>query len=330
MLTVKRGFMPDSGILTHLNLPETNEDVRIDAGFIAGDTVSSHYDPMIAKLIVRAEDRTSAIQKLHAALEQYEIAGMATNIEFIKKVCQTPAFIAGDVETGFIKKHDAELFVDEPIPFEIYAQAAIYTLSQSHKDYNNNNNSVSGPIGFIPTSQARQFHFQVPPSSSTAASQSVTVDLTQDSSTTYTATINSQTYPAIRSTYHASTRTLTSFFSHTRLDTRIIPANSTPNQNLTIFSRGNQHMLTLTPPPWLSKALGTTELQHSVLAPMPCKILRVDVKLGDSVVKGQPLVVVESMKMETVIRSPQDGVVRRVGGKKGVSSPPFYLMEMIG
>ena len=265
---------------------------------------------MIAKLIVRAEDRTSAIQKLYAALENYEIAGMATNIEFIKKVCKTPAFIAGDVETGFIKKHEKELFAEEPIPSEIYAQAAIYLLSQSS---NINPTSVSGPIGFIPTVQARQFHFQISSSSNTEPPQSVTVELTQDSSNTYTATINSQTYPTIRSTYQPSTKTLTSFFPHTRLDTRIIPSTTTQNnQTLTIFSLGQQHTLTLTPPSWLSKALGTTEAQHSVLAPMPCKILRVDVKPGDSVVRGQALVVIESMKMETVIRSPVDGRVGRV------------------
>jgi 3-methylcrotonyl-CoA carboxylase alpha subunit len=68
----------------------------------------------------------------------------------------------------------------------------------------------------------------------------------------------------------------------------------------------------------MEKALGINEVTKSVLAPMPCKILRVEVEEGNIVKKDQPLVVIESMKMETVIRSPQDGVISKVVHKKGV------------
>ncbi|KAL9041313.1 MAG: hypothetical protein Q9214_004155, partial [Letrouitia sp. 1 TL-2023] len=108
-------FIPDSGRLVHLNTPQPTNSVRVDAGFVAGDEVSSHYDPMIAKLIVQGETRESAIQKLHVALEDYEIAGPITNIEFLKRICQNPAFKAGEVETGFIGKWKDSLFKKEPV-----------------------------------------------------------------------------------------------------------------------------------------------------------------------------------------------------------------------
>ena len=63
-----QNFMPDSGKLIHLRTPQTSDSVRIDAGFIQGDTVSSAYDGMIAKLIVSGPTREVALRKLHAAL----------------------------------------------------------------------------------------------------------------------------------------------------------------------------------------------------------------------------------------------------------------------
>ena len=70
----------------------------------------------------------------------------------------------------------------------------------------------------------------------------------------------------------------------------------------------------------MDKALGIKDVANSVLAPMPCKILRVEVKQGESVQKDQPLVVIESMKMETVIRSPHNGVISKVVHQTGVSN----------
>lgn len=118
-------FMPDSGSLLHLRTPTPSQTVRIDSGFLAGDQVSSHYDPMIAKLIVQGPTREAAIQKLRAALEDYEVAGPTTNIEFIKRMCVSRDFVAGDVETGYIQKHHAELFTPQPPAPEVYAQAAL-------------------------------------------------------------------------------------------------------------------------------------------------------------------------------------------------------------
>jgi 3-methylcrotonyl-CoA carboxylase alpha subunit len=84
-------------------------------------------------------------------------------------------------------------------------------------------------------------------------------------------------------------------------------------------------------PSWLSKALGVSEKANSLLSPMPAKILRVLVKAGDTVSKDQPLLVIESMKMETVIRSPAEGVVvKRVPHDEGeVVASGVELVEFV-
>jgi 3-methylcrotonyl-CoA carboxylase alpha subunit len=127
----ERGFMPDSGRLVHLSTPKTNRDVRIDAGFVEGDVVSEAYDGMIAKLIVRGRDREEAIRRLDLALRDYEVAGLSTNIEFLKRLCRTPAFVEGDVETGFVDRWKDELFTPRQTKDEVFAQAALGMLVAS-------------------------------------------------------------------------------------------------------------------------------------------------------------------------------------------------------
>ncbi|KAK5170627.1 uncharacterized protein LTR77_005216 [Saxophila tyrrhenica] len=309
-------FIPSTGKLLHLRTPPAGESVRIDAGFVEGDEVSSHYDPMIAKLIVSGPDRKSALQKLVAALEQYEIAGPVTNIEFIKRVCVSRQFVDGEVETGYIPKHHDELFAKEAAEPEVLAQAAIglYESEQTRRDHKSPITPLQ-TIGFGNAPQPRQFHIVETSSDPQIQNKPTTVQILKTAPKTYHVTINSQTY-ITTSHFNPSTSTLTSFFPHTRLETTLIP-NPTNNNALTLFTRGRQYRLHLATPAWAEKALGLKDLAHSVLAPMPCKVLRVEVEEGQEVKRNQPLVVIESMKMETVIRSPQDGRVRRVVHRAG-------------
>ena len=306
--------------MRHLRLPLLNEDVRVDAGFIAGDEVSSHYDPMIAKLIVRASDRTKAIQKLKAALEDYEVAGPVTNIEFLRRICENPAFIAGEVETGFIEKYKSQLMEEHPVPSEIHAQCAIAALLREEP---RNRAPVTGAVGFMDSMQMRRMQFTTGPIVGGKDIEEVAVDISQAGADTYDVRVNDTLFPAVKSVIDSQTSTVTSFFPHTRLDSRIIFS----EDRITIFSRGNQYSLRFSTPKWLEKALGVKDLAHSVLAPMPCKVLRVEVVEGDKVTKDQALVVIESMKMETVIRSPQDGVIAKIAHKQGVSSSVFIMRE---
>ena len=306
-------FMPDSGKLIHLQPPKTLETVRVDAGFVVGDEVSSHYDPMIAKLIVRGETRAEALQKMHAALGEYEVAGVITNIEFLKRVVTDTAFKAGDVETGYIKKHTNSLYAKIETPPEVYAQAALgslFTDATVLRDKPFSGPSIPQP-GFVSSFQTRTFNFH--PSSLSSSQITVTITTLNTSSNLFTITLPDKTYSSITSIYDPSTRTLTTYFPHTRISTRFIQDDpSSSNGALTLFQLGQQYRLQPSPPKWMEKALGVAETVNSVVAPMPCKVHRVEVSTGAEVKKGEVLVVIESMKMETAIRSPVDGVVRRV------------------
>ncbi|PYH98702.1 3-methylcrotonyl-CoA carboxylase subunit alpha [Aspergillus ellipticus CBS 707.79] len=308
-----QGFIPDSGTLLHVRTPATTDDVRIDVGFVAGDEVSAHYDPMIAKLIVRGSTREEAIRKLATALEEYEIAGPITNIEFLKTICRSPDFITGDVETGYIEKHREELFTKEAIEPEVLAQVALACLHHDTDPRSRMQASFEGSgVGFGPGYQARQISLaELTPGTKSDTKFDVRVQQTGDD--TFNVDVGGHVFEQVVSHSDPASSIITSFFPHTRLDTTVIRDGDT----IIAFQRGTQYRLTIPRAKWMEKALGMKDVTNSVLAPMPCKVLRVEVAAGDVVEKDQPLVVIESMKMETVIRSPQRGTISKVVHQQG-------------
>ncbi|EWC48084.1 hypothetical protein DRE_02663 [Drechslerella stenobrocha 248] len=306
-------FIPDSGPLIHLRTPETSATVRIDAGFKEGSVISAHYDPMIAKLIVKAPTRELALQKLVAALSEYEVVGMSTNIEFLKRCAAHPAFVAGDVETGFIEKHRGDLFEHRPTPPEAYAQAALsLVLSDSLSS------TAGDPFSYFAAGaggiQARKVALVEKHGDEET---DVDVSITRTGNATYDVTVaianpeSTVTYNGVTTAPALSSRDggrLTAFYPHTRLETTVVRT----DDKVAVFQRGVQYNLTVRRPKWLNKALGTRSTENSVLTPMPCKVLRLLVSEGQEVQKDDPLVVIESMKMETTIRSPRVGRIARI------------------
>jgi 3-methylcrotonyl-CoA carboxylase alpha subunit len=336
-----KGFIPDSGRLLHVQVPEVTTDVRIDSGFIEGDEISSHYDPMISKLIVRGETRKDAVRKLAAALAEYEVAGPVTNIEFLKQVCESPDFVEGAVETGYIDKHRDELFVQKVIEDEVLTQAAIASslrASAQTSPFLPLSSPTSSWLSSDSDFQCRTFTFQSADEEPQLGSplRTYSVTLRHTSPGHFSASIaGSETFQdiACSASFDASTSTLTTYFPATRLTSRVIfptPSSaSSMSQPLHIFTRGTLFRLLPAPPSWLSSALGVTENPNSLLSPMPCKILRVDVRPGDVVKRDQTLLVIESMKMETVVRSPGEGLVvkRVVHGQGEVVGSGVELVE---
>ncbi|KAI1104047.1 carbamoyl-phosphate synthase L chain, ATP binding domain-containing protein [Jackrogersella minutella] len=314
----EKGFIPDSGKLLYLKTPNTNEDIRIDAGFVQGDTVTEAYDGMIAKLIVRGDDREMAIRRMGLALEEYDVAGLSTNIEFLKRVCATPAFISGDVETGFIEKWKEELFKPAGIKPEVYVQVALKLLEERREE-------SEGSLGFSPHPQMN-FFFKALDVLDPKEGDVVEVIIFDKGQNKFDARVvrkdeGTQNFTNIVSRpIFSEQNVLTSYFSeaheHERVDTMIVQDPDNDNK-ITVFQGGRKSELALVSPPWYAKALGVKDATASVVAPMPCKVLKNEVKEGDSVAKGDPLVVIESMKMETVIRSPQDGIIKKLAHKKG-------------
>jgi len=115
------GFRPSTGKLTRYRPPH-GEGIRVDDGYQEGLEIPIHYDPMIAKLIVHAPSRQEAIDKMRHAIDDYEIRGVDTTLQFGKFAINHPAFISGNFDTHFVEEHMEEFLAEQ--------QAANYALAR--------------------------------------------------------------------------------------------------------------------------------------------------------------------------------------------------------
>jgi len=104
-----RNFLPSPGPLTQFQPPPTSDSIRVDTGFIEGDNISFHYDPMITKVIVRDAEREGALSRMTNALDDFRIGGVATNIGFLRNTIAHPAFREGKTFTRFVDTYMSEL-----------------------------------------------------------------------------------------------------------------------------------------------------------------------------------------------------------------------------
>jgi acetyl/propionyl-CoA carboxylase alpha subunit len=119
------GFLPSTGRLAHFTLPN---DVRADSAVVSGNAVTSHYDPMLAKLIAHASERTAAINTLAAACAEVEVWPVKTNAWFLARCLEDEAFIAGEVDTAFIEAR-LDRLTASPVPHPDVAAAAAKALA---------------------------------------------------------------------------------------------------------------------------------------------------------------------------------------------------------
>jgi acetyl-CoA carboxylase biotin carboxylase subunit len=127
----EHGFLPQAGPLLLYREP-SGPGIRVDAGVEEGGTVGVHYDPMLAKLVVSAETRTAAIARLRAALRRYPVLGIRSNIPFLLRLIDLPAFAAGDLHTGFIDEH-REALMARATPSAVAVAAAALAGTASHR-----------------------------------------------------------------------------------------------------------------------------------------------------------------------------------------------------
>jgi acetyl-CoA/propionyl-CoA carboxylase biotin carboxyl carrier protein len=119
-----RGFLPQAGTLLLYREP-SGPGIRVDAGVAEGDNVAVNYDPLLAKLIACAESRPMAIQRMKTALRSYPVLGIRTNIPFLVRLLDHPAFETNEVHTGFVDAHVSELMDGAEVPTAAVAAAAM-------------------------------------------------------------------------------------------------------------------------------------------------------------------------------------------------------------
>ena len=124
------GFLPQAGRVHKLLLP-AEKNVRVDSGVAEGDLVSSFYDPLLAKVIVHANDRPSALRLMHEALRRTVFLGLTTNIEFLQDLLSQDEISAGQYDTRFVDRHMAAWSGDQELPMQVLVAAALAELDMT-------------------------------------------------------------------------------------------------------------------------------------------------------------------------------------------------------
>jgi len=306
----ERGFLPSIGTIKHLRAPATGPAVRVDTGVRAGDEISAYYDPMIAKLIVHGADRSTALARMRAALADYEIVGVATNVSFLRRVVAHEAFASGDVDTGLIERNHAALFPPRaPAPPHALLAAAIAEL-QSLVDERAAAARASGD----PHSP---WH-AVDPWWPNSDAHAITLTLADG---------DKRHMIAVRRDGDAWRVTLPGGEVAVRIgerNGRIVIVTPDSESVATVVCEGElRHVFnrdgrtTLTLVDRLAHA-GVEETHGGHLtAPMSGLVVAVMVKPGEKVDKGAPLMILEAMKMEHTIAAPAAGTVKAINFAAG-------------
>ncbi len=323
-----RGFLPSTGRLVHYQPPVPGwqddgaghgrrgvDGVRVDDGVYAGGEVSMFYDPMIAKLITWGPTRDDAADKQVAALDAFTIEGLGHNIDFLSAIMQHPRFRSGALTTGFIAEEYPDGFHGAPATDDVRRSLAAIAafLATARADRARRVDGQLGdrldPPGAWSVLIDGQRHAVV------LAGDLVTVDgEALDLDLEYTpgdrlihADLASGPLSVKVEPVRGGFRLTTRGASHLAmvLEARIAPL--------------TRHMLDKVPP----------DLSRYLICPMPGLLVALHVAPGDAVEAGQPLAVVEAMKMENILRADKSGTVKQVNAAAGDSlAVDAIILEM--
>jgi len=291
-----QGFVPSTGRIERLHFP-TDPAVRIDTGVDAGDQVSMHYDPMIAKLIVHGPDRASARRRLIAALAETFVAGPTTNLAFLQALAASSAYADAAIDTGLLDRDLGSVIQPPAIGEDTLALAAAVWMDLSDR--------ASASAG--PWERPDGWRIGQP------AARSIDLEL-GDRRQQIEVFGTSGRYRVSLAACHFDIR-----LSAVQ-GPNLLAAIDGQSERLIAFSDGLTHLdLTRSGRRYRLlrhkrfEAISDSQAGGGKLsAPMPGKILDVRVKPGDPVSDGQTLLIMEAMKMELAIKAPFDGTVAEV------------------
>jgi len=298
-------FLPATGSLNVYGLPECvtfeRGAVRVDSGVRQGDAISPFYDSMVAKLIVHGDTREQALARLDEALAQTHIVGLATNVQFLRRLARTASFAQANLDTALIPREQAVLFHQESVGLPLAASAAVaQTLLRerasegvdpfSRRDGFHTHGVVQRRFEFefggahakalLTYARGGSRHLAVGEGASQVAGPLVFNALPQG------------TGQGIELQF-AGQRTRAAVYAQGEVDHVFTPLGATQITAIDLLAHAGE-----------AAAEG-----GRLTAPMPGKVVSFAVQAGDTVAKGQPLAVMEAMKMEHTIAAPVDGVV---------------------
>ena len=300
-----KGFLPATGRIVHFGLPPASRHVRVDTGVAAGDEISPHYDPMIAKLIVWDRDRPAALARMRAALEAFQVVGLTTNVAFLARLVTSRAFAAADLDTGLIERSKDELFPPPaPASDEVLALATLAELLR-HNSEAREHAAASGdpwsPWGACDGWRLNQDNHHIFVFREGEHQVAVTAH--------YRADAFEVELPGGRrmlSGDATGTNGLRAWLDGEALAATVVRSGAA----IDVFYNAERHSLELHDP-WLAEVEGEAH-GGGLAAPMPGKVIAVLVAVGASVERGAPLVIMEAMKMEHTITAPGAGTVKEI------------------
>lgn len=282
-----KGFLPATGTLHHLKFPDAppvGAAMRIETGVRAGDAISPFYDPMIAKLVVRGKDRATALGALRDALAETEVAGSTVNTAFLAALAADADFAAGDVDTGLIGRHQ-EALTAIPAPSDETIAAAALAATDA---------GAPGAAADPWSTLSGYAHFHT-------LARRVRLRHGEENILARVSARSDGRFQVALEAPHDAVNT------H---DLRTMPHAARWPGHVTVFEGAVGYTFTVPDP--LAKADEAGSASGSLRAPMPGLVKLVRAAVGDAVIKGQPLLILEAMKMEHMIAAPHDGVIAEI------------------
>ncbi len=293
-----RDFIPSTGRLVHLAAPAEDAHVRIDSGVRQGDAVTVHYDPMLAKLIVWDRTRDGAVRRLRQALSEYEAVGVQTNLTLLRRIAGHPEFAAGNVDTGFIARHGDALFGgDAAAPRAALAAAAAHVVAEP--------GTAAAGDPHSPWSTAGAWRMNGPGHRDVVLADRETVVVVRT---------EPQPDGSVRLTLPGAVAELRAgilLMDGMTVRHRVVASEA----GLTVILHGQNWPLRVVDR--LAPQSAGLEAGDRVAAPMPGRVVSVNVTPGQAVSRGDVLLVLEAMKVQMRLPAPRDGVIGAVNTAPG-------------
>ena len=305
-------FLPATGTLSVLKWPahvgfRRNEDgegfhdpapVRVDTGVNEGDAITPYYDSMIAKLIVWGDDREQALARLDAALAATHIAGVVNNVAFLRRTAKTDSFAHAHLDTALIERERAALFGQPGLPLEVVAAGVVARALALQQQ----------SVGSDPWSRRDGWRMH--------GASVQRFDLDWQGESVEVLLTSQHGGGALLKAGDVEVAFASRALGDDRYDVTLGTGEATRRASLTVYQTGEQ--VSVFAVSGSAQATVVDTLAHAgeghkeagrLTAPMPGKVIAYLVRKGDAIKTGQPLAVLEAMKMEHTIAAPRDGTV---------------------